>query len=192
MTKEIPTRKKGVVAYDQNPFWKETSVKIGSKMVRVSGGHHVSDDGESIGISGVHVVKEVDESEFLKLYTGNIKSIFALKPTSQKVLQFLMTELQKTPNADSIYLAWFSADSYFSEHDIKVSRSSFQRSLLELLEKGFIAESPNPNMFWFNPNLFFNGSRMTFIHEYRKTGTTKGLNSDTSTVNFIEGETDGE
>lgn len=25
-------------------------------------------------------------------------------------------------------------------------------------------------MFWFNPNLFFNGNRLTFIHEYRKSG----------------------
>jgi hypothetical protein len=49
-----------------------------------------------------------------------------------------------------------------------LKRPSFQRALKELLEKGFIAESTRPSMFWFNPNLFFNGDRMTFIHEYRR------------------------
>ena len=49
-----------------------------------------------------------------------------------------------------------------------VSRTSFQRALKEMMEKGFIAESTKPYLFWFNPNLFFNGNRMTFVHEFRK------------------------
>lgn len=162
------SRKKGIEAYRTNPFWTTTEVKVGTKMIRVSGGRHVSDDGESVEHSGVHIVREVDESQFLKVYTKNIKAIFDLKPSTQKVLQFLMKQVQKAPNADGIYLAWFSASEYFSEENISVSRASFQRSMRELLEKGFIAESVEPNMFWFNPNLFFNGNRMSFINEYRK------------------------
>ena len=170
MSKSIPSRKAGIVAYTENPFWKSTEVKIGSKMIRVAGGQHINESGESVGHSGVHVIREVDESEFIKVYTGNVKQIFDLKPSAQRVLQYLVTELQQTPNADAIYLAWFGADEYFSEHNIKLSRASFQRAMKELLEKGFIAESAKPNMFWFNPNLFFNGNRMAFIHEYRKKG----------------------
>ena len=166
-----PARKKGVLAYPENPFWQKTDVKVGTKKISVGGGMHVSSDGEVIGHSGVHVIRDVDESEFLKLYTKNINAIFDLKPTSQRVLQYLMTELQKTPNADSIYLAWLGAENYFSEHSVDCSRASFQRAMHELLDKGFIAESTMPNMFWFNTNLFFNGNRMTFIHEYRKKPT---------------------
>lgn len=162
------SRKKGIRTYRANPFWEATEVKVGSKMIRVSGGRHVSADGESVEVSGVHIVREVDESQFLKVYTKNIKAIFDLKPSTQKVLQYLMHQIQKTPNADGIYLAWFGASEYLSEENVSVSRASFQRSLRELLEKGFIAESVEPNMFWFNPNLFFNGNRMTFINEYRK------------------------
>lgn len=165
---EMPSRKKGVVAYTENPFWKKTEVKIGKKIIRVAGGKHISEGGESVQHSGIHVVKTVDEGEFLKLYTKNVRAIFDLKPTAQKVLEYLMTELQKFPNADAVYLAWIGAEEYFNENLVNLSRSSFQRSLKELLEKGFIAESNKPNMFWFNPNLFFNGSRMTFIQEYRK------------------------
>ena len=169
MSKEIDySRKKGIRAYRANPFWEATEVKVGSKMIRVSGGRHISADGESVEVSGVHIVREVDESQFLKVYTKNIKAIFDLKPSTQKVLQYLMHQIQKTPNADGIYLAWFGASEYLSEENVSLSRASFQRSMRELLEKGFIAESVEPNMFWFNPNLFFNGNRMTFINEYRK------------------------
>lgn len=162
------TRKKGIQAYQKNPFWEAQEVKIGSKMIKVAGGQHVSSDGESIVHSGIHVVRQVDETEFLKLYTSNVKAIFDLKPTSLRVLQYLMLRLQETPNADAIYLAWVGAEEYFSEENLKVSRSSFHRALKEMMDKGFIAESTQPNMFWFNPHLFFNGNRMSFIQEYRK------------------------
>jgi hypothetical protein len=164
----IPGKRKNFLAYPQNPFWEKTEVKIGSKIVRVAGGMHISGEGESITHSGVHVVKDVDENEFVKIYTKNIRAIFDLKPTAQRVLQYLITELQKTPNADAVYLAWVGAEEYFSEHNIKASRASFHRALNELIQKGFLAESTKPNMFWFNPNLFFNGNRLTFVHEYRK------------------------
>jgi hypothetical protein len=169
MTKfPVQGKRKNVLAYPENPFWEKTEIKIGSKMVKISGGKHISADGESISHSGIHVVREVDENEFVKIYTKNIRAIFDLKPTAQRVLQYLMTELQKTPNADAIYLAWVGAEDYFCENDIKASRSSFHRALSELIQKGFLAESIKPNMFWFNPNLFFNGNRLTFVHEYRR------------------------
>jgi len=175
MTKNLttPSRKQGIVAFEENPFWEDTKIKVGTKKISVSGGMHISNEGESVAHSGIHVVREVDESEFMKVYTKNIKSIFDLKPSTQRVLQYLLTELQKTPNADAIYLAWLDADRYFSELDVNISRSSFQRSLKELLLKGFIAESTRTSMFWFNPNLFFNGNRMTFINEFRKKKKTE-------------------
>lgn len=193
----VPGKRKNVFAYPENPFWRKTEIKLGSKMIRVSGGMHVNEGGESITHSGIHVVKEVDEDEFVKIYTRNIRAIFDLKPTAQRVLQYLIVQLQKTPNADAIYLAWVGAEEYFSEHDIKTSRASFHRALSELIQKGFLAESTKPNMFWFNPNLFFNGSRLTFIHEYRKsylskidkmqaTDDDKRAGEDTQTKIFFE------
>lgn len=178
MSNKLPERgkRKNALAYPENPFWDKTEIKVGSKMIRVSGGMHVNESGESITHSGIHVLKEVDEDEFVKIYTKNIKAIFDLKPTAQRVLQYLIVELQKTPNADAIYLAWVGAEEYFSEHDIKVSRASFHRALSELINKGFLAESTKPNMFWFNPNLFFNGNRITLIHEYRKNSLTENQN----------------
>ena len=83
----VPSRKKGLLAYSENPFWDEQQVKIGSKLIKVSSGHHLSKEtGESIFHSGLHVIKEIDESEFLKIYTKNVKVIFDLKPTTHGVL----------------------------------------------------------------------------------------------------------
>jgi hypothetical protein len=160
-------KRAGQLAYKENPFWEPSEFKIGKKFVRVAGGMHVSDEGESVQHSGIHTVETVDKEEFVKLYTKNVKAIFDLKPSGQRVLQYLMIELQKRPNADAIYLAWIGAEEYFSEHNVKLSRSSFYTALKDLIEKGFLAESTRPNMFWFNPHLFFNGDRMTFIKEYK-------------------------
>lgn len=179
MSIKMASRKKGVIAYSENPFWDKTEVKIGKKHITVSGGTHVSESGEPTAHSGIHIVKHVDEDEFLKLYTKNVRAIFDLKPTTQRVLQYLMSELQKTPNADAIYLAWFGAEEYFTHENLAVSRPSFQRAMRELLAKGFIAESTKTNMYWFNPNLFFNGSRMAFIHEYRIAEKDSSATSDT-------------
>jgi len=167
MTTELKSRKKGVQVYKENPFWEPQEVAVGQKRITVSGGTHITDEGEAIKHSGIHVVQDVDKEEFVKIFTKNVRTFFDLKPTTQRVLEYLLVQLQAVPGADSIHLAWFSAEEYFSEYNLKVSRASFHRALNEMLTKGFIAESQNPHEFWFNPHLFFNGNRMRFIKEFR-------------------------
>lgn len=160
--------KKGVAVYKENPFWEPQEVKIGSKIIRIAGGIHVNNDGESVSHSGIHQVKEIDETQFVKIYTQNIKAFFNIKPTTQKVLMSILNATQKAPNADSIYLNWFEVEDYSKQHDLQISERSFYNAMKELLEKGFIAESERINQYWINPHLFFNGDRMIFIREYRK------------------------
>ena len=160
--------KKGVVVYKENPFWEPQEVKIGSKIIRIAGGSHVNNEGESVSHSGIHQVKEVDETQFIKIYTQNVKAFFNIKPTTQKVLMAILNATQKAPNSDSIYLNWFEVEDYSKQHDLQISERSFYNAMRELLEKGFIAESERINQYWINPHLFFNGDRMIFIREYRK------------------------
>jgi len=168
MSEMVKSRKKGVTAYAQNPFLGSVHVEVGSKRITVSSGMHIdTKTGEAVEHSGVHIVRDVERSQFVKLYTREMKRIFELRPTSLKILQYLLAEMQKWPNADSIYLHWFSADRYFQEQDIGVSRASFQRGMLDLLHKNIIAESVEPNRFWLNPAFFWNGDRYRFINEYR-------------------------
>jgi hypothetical protein len=169
ISSRITSRKKDVVAYSKNPFWEPHEVKVGKKRVTISGGLLTNKDtGESMHHAGIHRVEFVDESKFVKIFTQNIKVFFDLSFGSQKVLQCLLSTLQKNPNADGIHLPWFTVEDYSKSHSLKISRTTFHRALREMIEKGFIAESEYLNFYWINPNLFFNGDRMVFISEYRK------------------------
>jgi hypothetical protein len=167
------SRKKGITVFKENPFWDPTEVRVGTKMIRVAGGRHISEDGEEITHSGVHLIKHVDKEEFVKLYTKNMKVFFDLKPTSQKLLQSVLGFVQKNPGCDAIYLHWFEVDAYMKANELKMSKASFHNAMREMLGKGFLAESEAPNQYWINPHLFFNGDRMTFINEFRIKATSK-------------------
>lgn len=159
--------RRGLERHKENPFWQPTEVTVGKRHITVAGGMHVSNEGESVQHSGVHIVTEVDKDEFIKLYTKNMRLFFDLKPTTQKVLQAILDAVQKAPNADCIYLHWFSVEEYIEAGGSKISKSSFHSAMKELLTKKFIAEALEPHKFWINPHLFFNGDRMTFVREYR-------------------------
>lgn len=175
------SQKEGVLVYKENPFWEPYEVKVGKKFIRVAGGFHVSEEtGESIQHSGIHIVEEKDEDEFIKLFTRNLKIFFDLKPTSLKVLQVLLYTIQQNPGTDSIHLHWFEVEEYSRLNDLKISRTAFHSALKEMISKGFIAEAEIPNKYWINPHLFFNGDRMIFIREYRKNNKSKILNDQDS------------
>lgn len=159
--------RRGMERYRENPFWEPTEVKVGKKFITVAGGHHVSEQGEAVQHSGIHIVTQVDKEEFVKIYTRNMRVFFDLKPTTQKVLQVILDAVQKVPNCDCIYLHWFNVEEYMLLNDLSMSKASFHNSMKELLEKKFIAEAVEPHKFWINPHLFFNGDRMTFVREYR-------------------------
>lgn len=176
VSNRIKPRKQGISAYKQNPFWKPTEVKVGARKVTISGGFVAnSETGEGMRHAGIHRVELVDEDKFVKVFTQNLKAFFDLNPTTQKVLQCVLATLQKTPNADGIWLPWFEVEDFSVAHDLKISRASFQRAMKEMLLKGFLAESENQNFYWINPHLFFNGDRMAFITEYRKRPTAKAI-----------------
>jgi len=165
---QVPkSRRPNVVRHPENPFLESMEIHIGSKRLTVGAGRHTDlETGESVDHSGVHIVKKIDREQFVKLYTREMKAIFELKPTALKVIQYLLAEIQRHPNADGIYLHWLSAEPYFNEKDLKVSRASFMRAISELIEKKFLAESTRPNIFWLNPRFYWNGDRYSFLREY--------------------------
>ncbi len=164
---DVRSRKKGIAVYRENPFWEPTEIKVGTKTIRVARGRHISNEGESVQHSGIHIIEQVDRDEFVKLYTKNIKTFFDLKPSTQKVLQVILHIVQKNPGSDAIYLPFFEVQDYSKKNDWEVSKASFHNAMREMLNKGFLAEAEAPNKYWINPHLFFNGDRMTFIREYR-------------------------
>lgn len=149
-------------------------MKVGERRITVAGGLHTdTETGESISHSGIHIIEEVDKDQFVKLYTKNMKVIFDLKPTVQRVLMAILDSVQRTPGTDRIYLNWFEIEDYSVKNNLDISERSFYKAMRDLLDKQFIAESASPNMYWINPHLFFNGNRMAFIREYRLKATSK-------------------
>ena len=168
-------RKKDVELHSENPFLKELgdikrstkrrtiTAKSGKAVVDLGTGH-VEDVAEIVS------VHQVDNEQFVKLFTSNLKQFFSLKPTSYRIVQVLLAQLGKAPRRDMVYLNMSVAERYFTETDQKpVSRSAYYSGMKELIEKGFIAESVDPNLYWINPTLFFNGDRVRFVKEYRNT-----------------------
>lgn len=178
ISKRRQSRKAGIDAYAINPFWEPQNVEIGQKHIRVGGSWLTNaETGESQETAVVHRVVSVDADRFVKLYTQNLKMFFDVRPSTQKVLQSVIAALQESPNEDSIYLPWFVCEDYSILNDLKVSRTSFHNAMRELIEKKFLAESEEPNRYWVNPHLIFNGNRkkaMTFATEYRITTEIEG------------------
>jgi hypothetical protein len=61
------------------------------------------------------------------------------------------------------------------EEPWSISKPVFFRGMAELLEKKFIARSSNPNIFFMNPKMMFNGDRFRLIQEFRRARKTDRL-----------------
>lgn len=184
---DIMARKKDVVLYTENPFMGELSgMKTRRKRVTAKGGKAIIDTttGEIEDVAEIVSVQHVDNEQFVKVFTANLRTFFNLKPTTYRLVQVLLYQLGKTPQRDTVYLNIAVAERYFQETEQRgVSRSAYHDAMRELIEKSFIAESVDPNLYWINPALFFNGDRVRFVKEYRNTGYRQGeleLNSATT------------
>jgi len=164
-------RKKDVELHAQNPFMGALSeMKTRNKRVTVRGGKAIVDTetGEFEDVAEIVSVHSVDKTQFVKLFTSNLKQFFNLKPTTYRMVQVVLYQLGNTPQRDTIYLNVDVAEEYFTATDQKpIARSSYFNAIKELIQKRFIAESTKPNLYWINPALFFNGDRVRFVKEYR-------------------------
>lgn len=165
----VKSRKKGILAYPKNPFWRPHEVAIGTKKVTIDSGYVTKDaTGQTLDFAAIHRVEIVDEDRFVKLFTQNMHHFFDLTPASQKLLQYVLLEVQDNPRCEGIYVEWIQVQKFIEKFNYKMGRATYHRAILEMLEKGFLAESERANYFWINVHLFFNGDRMVFIQEYRK------------------------
>jgi AraC-like DNA-binding protein len=78
--------------------------------------------------------------------------------------------MQEHVGKDVVYLSYSA-----SATALNISRSTFSRGLKELIEKRFLAAQPGPGLYWVNPDFIWNGDRLTFVKEYRRTTNKKNL-----------------
>ena len=163
--------------YEESPFTSDgrfqVPIKKSSQQLDTAGPLVVQDTltGETQSVAEVRSTRIVDSEKFVKLFVNHLDVFFDLKPGTIKLMTALIDEISKTKNIgeDQIYLNFKSVKGYFESHDAKPpTRATYMNSLAELVEKGFVAPSINPNLFFTNPAIFFNGDRVRFVTEIRK------------------------
>lgn len=169
---DLPRSLRSFPKHTENPFVKSLAeYRVSKKRTVVKGGKAIIDveTGEYEHTAEITTVRSVDAEQFVKLYTGRLKDIFSLRSSSMKVLQVLLSQIQKMAiGSDIVLLSYKIAEQYFTENDVKkMSRSTFYEAVGEMVAKGFIAQAEaNSALFFINPNLFFNGDRVKFVEEW--------------------------
>lgn len=154
------------VKYKSNPLVVPKDVHIKGKVVRIKEETHMVDvvTGEYQTSSAIVERKQVDKTEFVKLYSEGIKQGYSLSPSANKAFQLVLKATQNAAyGSDRIYIHFMDA---VEDPDFPISQQTFHRGMKELLNKDFIAASERPNWYWINPHLFFKGDRVAFIKEY--------------------------
>lgn len=125
--------------------------------------------GEIIACPALHLIKEMDEAKFVKVFAAGIQAAFGLTKTGHRIFQLILNEYEKTPigakrYADSVDLYWFGQG--IEGRDVGVSEYTFKRGLRELIDFKFLYPRTTTS-YWVNPVLFFKGDRVMFINEWR-------------------------
>lgn len=163
-----PVSRRGLALHSKNPFLPDASMnsKTGTKRLSNKKGDKfmiVSDNGETVAPAGFHEIVEVDKTQFVKLYINGVKAFQGLKAAGAKVFEIIYRSVQDNPGSDRIFLHFMEIE----QNITPLSRATFDRGMTELLERGFIAESTTPGMYFLNIDYLFNGNRLAFIKEYR-------------------------
>lgn len=152
--------------YEVNPFIDSLTVKTRGRKVTVARGSTLVDmsTGAIDGVTEIAQIVEVDEGQFVKLFTKDLAIWFDLNKAGMRVFGALLTVVQTSAiGRDLVYFDHASE----SAQDFKISKTTFYRGIEELLEKGFIARHKSVGWYFTNPSMFFNGNRARFIKDYR-------------------------
>jgi hypothetical protein len=186
MTEQTKNTRRGVSLYKTNPFL--TNMTTRTKRVTNKRGDMMlvsSSSGEiHSNIAGFWEAEEVDSTKFVKLFVSGVKALKELSGAGTKVFEVLYLRVQENIGKDQVFMSFAAVDQVITP----MSAATYDRGIRELLEKEFIAALPVQGLYWINPNFVWNGDRLAFVKEYRKTNTPK--QKDTLTVPlFLDFET---
>ena len=182
-------RSKRGIRYDHNPFVGEAAVntKQGIKRISNKDGSRMMVVNETtkeiVAPAGFWQAQEVDKTQFVKLYVNGVKAFKDLTGAGTKVFEVLYHKVQNNVGKDTLWLTYPSLD----QLETPMGETTFYRGMKELLEKGFIAESLTPGMYYLNPDYMWNGDRLAFVKEFRKaSGRPKTEQIDNKTMDMFE------
>lgn len=152
--------------YEVNPFIDSLTVKTRGRKVTVARGSTLVDmaTGEIEGVTEIAQIVEVDEGQFIKLFTKDLAIWFDLNKAGMRVFGALLTVVQTSAIGRDLVYFDHASD---SAKEFKLTKPTFYRGIEELLQKGFIARHRSAGWYFMNPAMFFNGNRARFIKDYR-------------------------
>jgi hypothetical protein len=163
-------KRRGLTLYNTNPFIVSGMVKPKTKRITNKRGDLlvVGETGEVVSpVAGFWQAQEVDAAKFVKLYVNGVKAFKELTNAGTKVFEILYLEVQKNIGKDRVYLSYATIDN----QDLKLSQATFTRGMRELIDKGFVAPTIAIGWYWLNMDFMWNGDRLAFVREYRKTSS---------------------
>lgn len=169
----VKKSRRGFLVYKTNPFLVDLAIEVQEQKLTIARGAQIVDGtGEKVADATICQIKKVDNEQFVKLYTSNMQVFFDLTKNGVKLLAIFFMAIQESAiGKDEVLVSFSEAQRLYDKScGLILSRSTYDRGIHELIEKNFIAESPRSNdVFYINPNLVFNGDRVRFVTEYRKT-----------------------
>lgn len=163
--------------YRENPFLSSPTFTVPmrhkSETLETAGPLAVmsTETGEVLEVAEIRRRKVVDSGRFVKLFVNHLDAFFDLKPGTIRLMTALLDELSQARymNGDTIYLNYSRVVDYFERKGVKApAKGTFFSAMAEMTEKGFIAPHIDTNLWFINPAIFFNGDRVRFVTELRR------------------------
>lgn len=172
-----------VKRYTENPFLEDNiTITTKRKKVTIGKGNNILLDQDTGEIKATNIVAsiEVDDEQFVKLFTQNISLMLNLTAAGNKAFVFLSWAIQKYAiSKDMVTLGVFELEDFIQTHhstQINMSEATLRRGLRELVQAKIIANAKKRGNFYINPNFIFNGDRIRFITEIkRKNSSLKSI-----------------
>lgn len=180
---EVKKAKNGSMIYDVSPFMHGYKVDTRQKRRTVDKGTAFLKPADEKYVEAVTTVSQlfdVDKATFTKLFkTPDFKLLFNLKPSALHVLLVIIdiVGMPANMNTNVIRLTWAIAESKLKGTDAEMSYSTYNRSIKDLIEEGYIATArvngEHDGWFFINQDRLFNGDRVRFVKEYRLANENK-------------------
>jgi hypothetical protein len=103
-------------------------------------------------IAGFWEAHEVDCTKFVKLFIKGVKALKELTGAGTKVFEMLYMRIQESIGKDQIYMSFNIVDQTLTP----MSEATYARGIRELIEKEFLAASPNIGLYWLNLSFVWN------------------------------------
>jgi len=172
--KNIQTKSDKGLRYSANPFFEAENVVINSKKRRVIVGKNndvlLNTDTGEYKTTNVVSYKEVDETQFIKIFTQNITFMMGFNASGNKAFGFLLWAIQHySINKDLVQLDDITRIDFLKNNSNQVfSTRTMYQGLKQLEEAKIIAKAIKYGFYYINPHFIFNGDRIRFITEIKR------------------------